>query len=480
MTARLPRIPLPRLTIRKMVELWAGSAFLVWAILVIGWLAARTQLSRLGEQALHDVQTLDMARELELAILSERREDLLWHATGETPHRERRKKLETMANQIAARLGAYIPTTQGREALSQIRNRLKTLDEHPTSPAPPSLDMVVQSADDLLDSLNQFYLQNEEQTKKSMRAARHMYTIISYWALSLSAGTAILLFLGSISIIHHVVNPALAISNAATAFGRGDFSARAPVLHEDELGATARTFNNMAEDIANREKDRLQFVAMVVHDLKNPALAIEMAARLLGESVSKEEKFGSYLDAMTREAQRLRTIVRDLTDDIQVASGHFSVEKAPVDLCALVRQWVQAQAAAFSDHEVVVEVKEPCTILGDARRIERVVMNLVSNAVKYSPPGTRITLRTEKRGSFALLSVSDQGPGIRKEDLQVIFQPFGRGRSADTFAEGTGMGLYVVKQIVEAHDGRIEVESELGHGATFRVWLPLVQADERD
>jgi signal transduction histidine kinase len=102
----------------------------------------------------------------------------------------------------------------------------------------------------------------------------------------------------------------------------------------------------------------------------------------------------------------------------------------------------------------------------------------VSNAVKYSPPGTRVTLRVEKEDAEAVLTVRDQGPGIPPEDLKVLFQPFGRGRSANTLAEGTGMGLYVVKQIVEAHDGQIDVQSTPGHGATFEIKLPLIHTVE--
>ena len=91
-----------------------------------------------------------------------------------------------------------------------------------------------------------------------------------------------------------------------------------------------------------------------------------------------------------------------------------------------------------------MQTDEGCLIQGDARRIERVVMNLLSNAVKYSPRNTCVTVRVQKEDSQAVLTVSDQGPGIAEDDLGVLFQPFGRGRSADTLAEGTGVGLYVV------------------------------------
>jgi signal transduction histidine kinase len=304
-------------------------------------------------------------------------------------------------------------------------------------------------------------------------AAKELQGTVEIWAMSLLGGTAVLLIIGSLVVINRMMRPALALTSAAAAFGSGDFSTKAPVLHDDEMGALARTFNNMAADIADRENNRQQFVAMVVHDLKNPLLVVEMSGRMLRQSVENKQQRNSYLDAIEAEVKRLRGIVRDLTDDIQVASGRFSVRKAPVELTALVRQLVQTQAEAFSSHEIVLQASGECVVLGDAGRIERVAQNLISNAVKYSAPGKRVTVRVETKEQFVVLSVSDEGPGIREEDLRVLFQPFGRGRSADTFAEGTGMGLYIVKRIVEAHDGRIEVQSELGHGSTFRVSLPL-------
>jgi signal transduction histidine kinase len=291
--------------------------------------------------------------------------------------------------------------------------------------------------------------------------------------VGLAIGTAVLLLGGALDFLRRIMRPVLSVTQAAEAFGWGDFSIRTPILHDDELGALARTFNNMADDIADREKDRLQFVAMVVHDLKNPVLAIDMAARMLAETSTTGEQRRPFLDGIREEVARLRRVIRDLTDDIQVVNGRFSVRKTVVDLGVLVRRFVEGQSQAFATHEIAMKTEEGCVILGDADRIERVLTNLVSNAVKYSPPQTRVSLRVARENSQAVLTVSDQGPGIAKEDLQVLFQPFGRGRSAHSLAEGTGMGLYVVKQIVEAHDGRIEVHSEPGHGATFRIRLPL-------
>jgi signal transduction histidine kinase len=219
----------------------------------------------------------------------------------------------------------------------------------------------------------------------------------------------------------------------------------------------------------------LAWAAMVVHDLKNPTLAIDMASRvLLGPKVSEDDR-RFYLEGIREETMHVQGIVRDLTDDVQVLNGRFSLRKADVDLSTLVTRLAELQRKTFQTHRIEVRVDGGCRVNGDANRIERVITNLVSNAVKYSPANTCVTLRVEKTGSHAVLTISDQGPGITEEDLKVLFQPFGRGRSADSLAEGTGLGLYVVNQIVEAHNGQIDVYNTPGQGATFEVRLPLTQ-----
>ncbi len=460
-----------------LVVLWAGSILLVWAVLMGGWLVAKSKLTRINQRVALDAEAMNAAHDLASDVLMERYDDLLWKATNQSMYKQEREKYLQLAEQITANLGHYITSDQERNTAVQIEKEMNTLREQSQSSTLAPSQSEPQLAN-LFSAVRLLDAQNDADLQKSLRAADALNRKVSDWALAFSIGTALLLFTGSFSVISRVVHPALALTASAHDFGQGDFSARAAVLHEDELGLLARTFNNMADDIASREKDRLQFVAMVVHDLKNPALAIDLGARMLRESWDGEEavtpqEIASILDAISEEAKRLRTIIRDLTDDIQVASGRFLINKAKIDLCALVHRLIQSQAQAFADHQIVIENGQVCTVLGDADRLERVVQNLVSNAVKYSPPNTRITVRIEKKEPFALLAVRDQGRGISAEDQKILFQPFGRGRSGEGFAEGAGMGLYVVKQIIEAHDGEIAVESEPGQGTTFQIKLPL-------
>jgi signal transduction histidine kinase len=473
MSTPFRRILLRLPTIRTLVALWAASVLLAWAVLVGSWFVAKSQLTRIGGQVANDIEALDATHRLEAAILAYRHDDLLWHATGQDNYQENEEGYLAATEQVVDSFSPYIDSPKERELVGKIQEKLGILRSQLALTGSRPTDIEMGSAYDLLGVVHDLQIEEEVQMKASIRLAARLQDEVSDWAVGLSVGTAVLLFVGSLDLMRRIIRPTLGLTRAAKAFGQGDFSATAPILHNDELGALVRTFNNMAGDIADREKNRLQFVAMVVHDLKNPVLAIEMAARLLhGPDTTEAERRGC-LAGITEETAHLRGIIRDLTDDVQVANGRFSINKAEVDLGALVKQFTEAQSRAFKAHEIVVKTDEGCMIQGDARRIERVVMNLLSNAVKYSPDNTRVTLRVQKEDSQAVLTVSDQGPGIAKDDLGVLFQPFGRGRSADALAEGTGMGLYVVKQIVEAHDGRIDVQSEPGHGATFRVRLPL-------
>ncbi len=460
-----------------LVVFWAGSVFLAWTGLVGGWFIAKRELSEIRERVVLDAEALDAAHTLELYVLRDRYNDLLWKATGQSTYGQVQEESLQAAEEIAANLDRYVTTDRERELTARIEREMATLREQSHSPTLTPFQSEPRLAN-LLSAVRLFDAQNEQDLRESRRAADRLDGDVSDWTFTLSLCTAGLLLAGSFIVINRVVRPALAMTVGAQNFGQGNLSARAAVLHEDELGALARTFNNMADDIASREKDRLQFVAMVVHDLKNPALAIDLGARMLRESLTngqptERQEIVSILDEMSAEAKRLRTIIRDLTDDIQVASGRFSVNKDRVDLCTLVRRLVQFQAQAFASHRIIVEDGQVCTVVGDADRLERVVQNLLSNAVKYSPVNTQVTVRIEKKEPFVLLAVSDQGRGISEEDQKILFQPFGRGRSANRLAEGSGMGLYVVKQIIEAHGGQITVQSRLGQGTTFQIKLPL-------
>ncbi|MEN6334151.1 MAG: HAMP domain-containing protein, partial [Phycisphaerales bacterium] len=260
---KLARFSVSPVSIRMLIVLWGGSILVAWSVLVFGWFAAKAQLSAIDDRVAMDIRALDAARKLELALLAHNHEDLLWEATGQDYHRQRSQEQLDVARQIASDLSPYITTPQEQEAAARIQKQLPLFQQAPAPSTAETVEAETRALDDFLSSVNDFRAQNEQQMEDSIQAANDLHRTISYWMVALSVGTAGLLVVGAVNLLRRIVRPVLAVTNAAASFGQGNFSATAPILYDDELGALARTFNNMAGDIANRENERLRFVAMV-------------------------------------------------------------------------------------------------------------------------------------------------------------------------------------------------------------------------
>jgi two-component system phosphate regulon sensor histidine kinase PhoR len=236
------------------------------------------------------------------------------------------------------------------------------------------------------------------------------------------------------------------------------------------------------EDITDiREAERMMaaFVDMVSHELRTPLTSIRgFVATLLqaGEGSFDWETQAEFLDIVDTEAERLGQMIDDLLNVARLQNGrglHFGF--APVDLEILVQRVVrlQSKGSYVRGHEIQVKLEALPAIVADEGKIEQVLNNLLSNALKYSPNGGTITISGVVEGDGVRLSITDQGMGIPKEQLPRMFQQFFRVEGSHMLGiKGTGLGLYLVKHLIEGHGGRIWVESEFGHGSTFLIWLP--------
>ncbi len=228
---------------------------------------------------------------------------------------------------------------------------------------------------------------------------------------------------------------------------------------------------------------RRDFVANVSHELKTPLAAIRGYAETLRDGALAEPATAArFTGRILRQCERLQALLADLLTLSRLESLERAPQHEPVDLLALVQRAVELMAKAAEEKgvEVRVEAQEvpPLPRLaGDAEGLERLVVNLLDNAIKYNRPQGRATLRLQSRGGQALLEVADTGIGIPPDALGRIFERFYRvdkGRARED--GGTGLGLAIVKHVAQAHGGQVEVESRLGQGSTFRVHLPLAGA----
>jgi two-component system, OmpR family, sensor kinase len=300
-----------------------------------------------------------------------------------------------------------------------------------------------------------------------------------------------LLLVGTATMAFFVFRPARrrlrALDDAAQSLGAGVTGVRAPEQGGDEVASLARSFNRMAADLEARVRDlqdadraRRQLLADVSHELMTPLTAMRgyLETLALPEAVPDAATRERYVHIVTEETLRLESIIGDLLDLARLESGGAELQRSAAPVATLFARAATRHAQALADKSLTLETRIAPgaeTVDGDARRLEQAVQNLVANAVRHTPSGGRITLSAESAGSREVqLRVEDTGPGIAPEHLPHVFDRFYRADAArDQATGGSGLGLSIVRAIVERHGGRVKVESPPGRGAVFTLVLPV-------
>ncbi|MDK2816068.1 MAG: two-component system, OmpR family, sensor histidine kinase ResE [Moorella sp. (in: firmicutes)] len=257
------------------------------------------------------------------------------------------------------------------------------------------------------------------------------------------------------------------------------FAVRAAPLQGEEPGRPAAVA--IIQDITAQkqlEQLRREFLASVSHDLRTPLSFIQGYAEALADGLAAGEKERQeYTNIILTEAGRLRRLVDDLFDLNKMAAGQLSLEMADVDIGELLAGVARKYRPLLAEHklELAVEIQPSLPgIRADAGRLEQIMANLLDNARHHTPPGGRIRITAGLVGNEIKVSVADTGSGIPPEDLPYIWERFYKvDKSRSRRDGGSGLGLAIVKSLVEAHGGRVEVESQLGKGSTFSFYLPL-------
>ncbi len=238
-----------------------------------------------------------------------------------------------------------------------------------------------------------------------------------------------------------------------------------------EVGELSAAFDGMADALDREDTLRRQLLADVAHELRTPITILQLSCdQMIGDTDMVDSK---RLASMGEEVHRLGRLVQDLETLAAAEVAGLKLVKTPIDLATVGAATVDLLRPAFESAEVaLISRLQPAVIDGDATRIGQVMINLLSNALKFSPAHGTVTLSVEAGDGLARLEVSDEGPGVSKEEIPHLFERFWRG-NAGRRASGSGIGLSVVSGLVNAHGGRVEVSSAPGHGARFTVLIPL-------
>ena len=323
---------------------------------------------------------------------------------------------------------------------------------------------------------------------------RRIVLVVSLAVLLLLAGLAYAVVVSSL-------RPLREVEGTAAAIASGDLSRRVPEWDpRTEVGRLGRAFNAMVSQIeaafhararseveARASEERMRrFVADASHELRTPLTSIRGFAELYRQGAVREpDDVARILRRVEDEAARMGLLVDDLLLLARLDQQR-PLEQRPVDLLAVATDAVHDARAVDPDRSIELRLAgaPPRAVLGDEARLRQVVANLVTNALHHTPAGTPVLVEVSGEPDSAVLAVSDRGPGLAPGEAARVFERFYRADASRTrpgatragAAGGTGLGLSIVAALVAAHGGRVEVDSEPGHGATFRVRLPLADA----
>jgi PAS domain S-box-containing protein len=260
--------------------------------------------------------------------------------------------------------------------------------------------------------------------------------------------------------------------------GRGAHDVRVDVSagftpHLDLLGAVESVSVIMRDIAERREVERIQqeFLAVTTHELRSPLTGIKGNAQLMKRREGYSER---GVDAIITETERLERFINDLLLASQIQNDRLALAHEELDLVAAARGAIDSLGREDAGIRLESD-SEPVMVYADPHRLSQVLMNLLTNALKYSPEGARVTVRVTRTEGEAHLSVEDQGVGIPPDALPHLFDRFFRVSKTSGQVHGLGLGLYISRRIVDAHGGQIEVQSEPGRGSTFTVRLPILR-----
>lgn len=297
------------------------------------------------------------------------------------------------------------------------------------------------------------------------------------WLVALLAGVAAAVAVGASALLAgRALRPVARLNRTADKIARSrDFGQRVPTgPREDELGQLSSTFNGMLSSLETAYKSQKQFVADASHELRAPLTAIQGNLELIRRHPDQPvaEQHEAVVEA-DREAQRLSRLVADLLSLARADAG-MSVRRQRVELDRVVLEAIATARHMARDQSVELAALEPAMVEGDADRLRELLLILLDNALKYTPPGGQVIVNLCRHGQNAEVTVRDTGVGIPLEDVSHVFERFYRAdpaRSQDP--SGTGLGLPIARWIAGQHGGEIELQSQPAKGTTVTVKLPL-------
>ncbi|WP_294365706.1 HAMP domain-containing sensor histidine kinase [uncultured Ruminococcus sp.] len=304
-----------------------------------------------------------------------------------------------------------------------------------------------------------------EQVKETL----HTYI---FGVTAICVGILLLLVITGVYFIRSIVQPIQQINATTKKFAKGDFSVRINDTSNDEIGDLCVSINQMADELSNTENMKNEFISSVSHELRTPLTAIKgWAETMCMEADPDTVQRGVHV--IVNETERLSEMVEELLDFSRMQSGRFSLQCATMDVLAELGDAVLIYAEKAKRENIRIIYQEPEMlpfVYGDKNRIRQVFINVIDNAIKYSNPGSTITVSAEEVSGMIQVTITDNGVGISAADLPRVKTKFFK---ANHTRRGSGIGLAVADEIITMHGGRLDITSELNVGTNVTITLPI-------
>ncbi len=452
-----------RHSLRSMLAITTGAiaALALVAVASLVWLT--TVLHRTTATAVAAVESVHLLEEAEI--------DLLVHSRTAAPLAARTFEASLRENLDAAR--AYVGTPEEARALDRaaasVAAYLARFDE-PGVPA-AEIEGLQIAAYEALEAAVNINLAEARSQQADARRWDRLADVVAIALGVLLVGIAVTVV---VWLRWRAFRPVLGLADAMRRFGGGDRGARAEETGPSELREMSARFNEMAQALVTQREARLAMLAGVAHDLRQPLHALALATNMLDPDAMTAAQLRRPIEISRRQIGRLERMIGDFLDMAKLDAAQLELRLRREDVCELVRNAVELLDEGVAKERLALRLPaEPVHVRCDPLRIEQVIGNLLSNAIKYSPADAPVEIAVEVRGGEVAVRVTDRGPGLSSDEQARLFEPFRRVGAAAREAPGIGLGLYVVRRILAAHGGRIEVESERGRGATFSAYLPV-------
>lgn len=284
----------------------------------------------------------------------------------------------------------------------------------------------------------------------------------------------LVLFIAYLALSKILTRPLIRMKEATEKINKGDFKVELPKLKQDELGELSSAIQTLANDLARLKKERNEFLASVAHELSTPLTYLIGYTKVASRSDISEEERRYYLSILTEESERLKELVKNLLDLAKMDENSFTITKSFFWADAYFQNILNLVLPAFQMKGLTITLNCPndFQIYADPLRLEQIVLNLLDNAKKYSSAHTEVTVTVSQKSNHTIISIADRGLGIPSNEIPFIFDKLYRvEKSRARSLGGSGIGLAVVKELVEAHGGHIQVSSILGQGSTFTITI---------